>query len=96
MSLTHAEVEKIARLARLSLTQDEVATYGEQLSAILDYEARIGQLDLADVAPAAGVLNLENVLRDDIVEPSLPLEDALYNAAARANSQFLIQAVLDE
>ena len=94
--LTRDEVEKIARLARLELTKDELDTYREQLSAILDYEARIGELDLEDVPPTAGAYKLENVMRDDIIEPSLPPEDVLHNAAARASNQFLIQAVLDE
>jgi aspartyl-tRNA(Asn)/glutamyl-tRNA(Gln) amidotransferase subunit C len=95
-TLSRSEVEKIARLARLELTDEELETYRGQLSAILDYEARIGELNLDGVEPTAGAYRLQNVMRDDVIEPSLPLEDALHNAAARASNQFLIQAVLDE
>ena len=94
MDITH-----IARLARLALTDEELEHYQDQLSAILDYAARLNELDLSSaaiLAEDAPPLGRYNVLRDDIVTPSLPLEDALFNAAATAEGQFLIQAVLEE
>ncbi len=96
MSLTREEVAKIAHLARLALTDEEMTHYGEQLSAVLDYAARLNELDLSGVAAAAPAGNLSNVMRDDVVMPSLANEDALFNAAATAEGQFLIQAVLEE
>jgi aspartyl-tRNA(Asn)/glutamyl-tRNA(Gln) amidotransferase subunit C len=96
MTLTHEDVTHIARLARLALTEEELTHYQDQLSAILDYAARLNELDLSGVAPLAAGDGRHNVLRDDIVTPSLPLEDALFNAAATAEGQFLIQAVLEE
>jgi aspartyl-tRNA(Asn)/glutamyl-tRNA(Gln) amidotransferase subunit C len=96
MSLTRDEVAKIAHLARLALTDEELDHYGRQLSAVLDYAARLNELDLSDVPPAAPAGRLINVWRDDVVMPSLPTEDALFNAAATAEGQFLIQAVLEE
>ena len=96
MKLTHTETTHIARLARLALTDEELAHYQEQLSAILDYAARLNELDLSSVAPSAAALGRHNVLRDDIVTPSLPRDDALFNAAATDEGQFLIQAVLEE
>jgi aspartyl-tRNA(Asn)/glutamyl-tRNA(Gln) amidotransferase subunit C len=98
MKLTHAETTHIARLARLALTDEELAHYQEQLSAILDYAARLNDLDLEGVAAPAQAepLGRHNVLRDDIVTPSLPRDDALFNAAATEEGQFLIQAVLEE
>jgi aspartyl-tRNA(Asn)/glutamyl-tRNA(Gln) amidotransferase subunit C len=96
MTLTHAETTHIARLARLALTEEELAHYQEQLSAILDYAARLNELDLSGVAPLVAGGGRHNVLRDDIVTPSLPHDDALFNAAATEEGQFLIQAVLEE
>ncbi|MBK7218749.1 MAG: Asp-tRNA(Asn)/Glu-tRNA(Gln) amidotransferase subunit GatC [Candidatus Promineofilum sp.] len=96
MNLTHTDVTHIARLARLALTEEELAHYQEQLAAILDYAARLNELDLSGVAPSAHAVARQNVLRDDIVTPSLPRDDALFNAAATAEGQFLIQAVLEE
>lgn len=94
MSLTRDEVARIAHLARLALTEEELAHYGEQLSAVLDYAARLNELDLSGVVDASG--GLSNVMREDVVTPSLSNEDALFNAAATAEGQFLIQAVLEE
>ena len=96
MTLTHTDVTHIARLARLALTEEELAHYQEQLSAILDYAARLNELDLSGVAPSAQAHGRHNVLRDDVVTPSLPRDDALFNAAATDDGQFLIQAVLEE
>jgi aspartyl-tRNA(Asn)/glutamyl-tRNA(Gln) amidotransferase subunit C len=96
MSLSSRDVEKIALLARLELTDDEKALYQEQLSAILDYAHRLNQLDIADVPPTASAVDLQNVMREDVIEPGLSLEDALYNTIEEALDQFKIQAVLDE
>ena len=96
MNLTHTDVTHIARLARLALTEEELAHYQEQLAAILNYAARLNELDLSGVAPSAHAVARQNVLRDDIVTPSLPRDDALFNAAATAEGQFLIQPVLGE
>jgi len=96
MSLSSRDVEKIALLARLELTDDEKALYQEQLSAILDYAHRLNQLDIADVPPTTSAVDLRNVMREDVIEPGLSLEDALYNTIEEALDQFKIQAVLDE
>lgn len=96
MSLSQQDVEKIANLARLELTAEEKALYQEQLSAVLEYARRLEELDLEGVPPTASAVALQNILREDIVAPSLPLEDVLYNAAGKTAGQFQIQAVLDE
>lgn len=95
MTLTVEDVEKIALLARLELTEAEKAQYQTQLSAVLDYAARLNELDLTGVPPTASAVVLVNVMREDVVEPSLPTADALFNAAQTLDSQFLIQAVLE-
>lgn len=100
MSLTRDDVVKIANLARLALTDDELEHYGTQLSAILDYAARLNELDLSRSeasSPTGGErIKRQNVMREDVVTPSLATQDALFNAAASADGQFLIQAVLEE
>lgn len=100
MSLTRDEVAKIARLARLALTDEELDHYGEQLSAVLDYAARLNEIDLTGITPAvgadAGDVARRNVMRDDVVAPSLGREDVLFNAAATADGQFLIQSILED
>lgn len=96
MSLTREEVQKIAHLARLALTDEEMAAYQSQLSAVLDYADLLTELDLTEVPPTAHAIARENVMRDDVVEPSLPLDDVLYNAAKTQQDQFLIQDVLAE
>jgi aspartyl-tRNA(Asn)/glutamyl-tRNA(Gln) amidotransferase subunit C len=100
MSLTREDVSKIASLARLALTDEELDHYGAQLSAVLDYAARLNEVQFGDDARSnsagGGSQERRNVMRDDVIMPSLPTEDALFNAAAVADSQFLIQSVLDE
>jgi len=69
MQLSAEEVKKIAHLARLELTDDEVKTYGEQLSSVLEYINQLKEVDVADVEPTAQVSGLTNVMRDDVAEP---------------------------
>jgi aspartyl-tRNA(Asn)/glutamyl-tRNA(Gln) amidotransferase subunit C len=96
MALTLAEVEKIAHLARVELTDAEKVQYLDQLSAVLEYAARLNELDLAAVPPTTSALSLTNVLREDQVIPSLPVAEALFNAPQQADRQFQIKSVLDE
>ena len=94
MSLTRQEVEKIAHLARLALTEEQITEYQEQLSAVLDYAEMLNELDLTDVVPTAHAVARHNVFRQDNVEPSLPLEEVLGNAEQHKQDQFFIQSVL--
>jgi aspartyl-tRNA(Asn)/glutamyl-tRNA(Gln) amidotransferase subunit C len=83
MSITRDEVLHVARLARLELSEDEVAKFTEQLSAILEAVAKVSELDLADVEPTAHPLDVVNVWAEDDPRPSIPVEAALANAPAR-------------
>ncbi|HRQ41816.1 MAG TPA: Asp-tRNA(Asn)/Glu-tRNA(Gln) amidotransferase subunit GatC [Chloroflexota bacterium] len=96
MSLTRGDVEKIAQLARLELTEDELTLYQGQLSAILDYAERLNELNLGDVPPTAHAVTQQNVWREDVAEPGMAMGDVLFNAPQQANNQFVVQAVLDE
>ena len=83
MSLTPEEVKAVAHLARLELTEDELAAMTRQLGAILDYVAQLQQLNLDGVEPLAHALAVSNVFRDDEPAPSLPVAEALANAPDR-------------
>ena len=96
MKLSREEVMQIAELAKLSLTESELIAYAEQLSAVLEYASRLEQLDTANIPPTASVLPLQNVMRDDVVRPSLPRELAIANAADAIEGQFRVDAVLEE
>jgi aspartyl-tRNA(Asn)/glutamyl-tRNA(Gln) amidotransferase subunit C len=95
MSLTIAEVEHIAELARLGLTDAEKTLYRDQLSAILDYAAALQKVDTSAILPTATVLSLRNVMRADAVEPSLPQADVLANAPDVHEGYFRVKAILD-
>lgn len=96
MTISREQVEHIAELAKLSLTDEELDTYAEQLSAILGYVEQLNELDTSAIPPTASVLPLQNVLRADEARPSLPNEAALRNAPDAAKEQFRVSAVLDE
>ncbi len=94
--LTIKDVEKIALLARLHLTAEELADYQGKLTAVLGYVAQLDELDLEGVPPTAHAVFQQNVMRPDVINSVLPNEEALANAQAKMDGQFAIQAVLDE
>ncbi|HSO95214.1 MAG TPA: Asp-tRNA(Asn)/Glu-tRNA(Gln) amidotransferase subunit GatC [Acidimicrobiia bacterium] len=93
--ITRADVEHIARLARLALTEDEIARFTGELGAILDHAADLAALDLADVEPTAHPLPLTNVMRADTIRPSLPREEVLAEAPAVEDGRFRVPRILD-
>ena len=95
MSLTRVEVERIAELARLGLTEDEKELFAGQLSAILDYFQVLDQLDTADVPPTMAAVPQTNVMFADEVQPSSPREDILANAPDTVDGYFRVRAVLE-
>ena len=96
VKLTHAQVDHVAELAKLALTDQEREAFCLQLSAILDYAERLQQLDTGDIAPTSTVLPLENVMRDDEARPSLPVADVLANAPAVEENCFRVPVVLED
>jgi aspartyl-tRNA(Asn)/glutamyl-tRNA(Gln) amidotransferase subunit C len=96
MGLTINDVHKVAHLARLQLDEAELEVYQEQLSSVLAYVAQLDELDLEGIAPTAHAVARTNVMRADVVEPSLSQEEVLFNAPQQVDGQFLVQAVLDE
>ncbi|NOY97720.1 MAG: Asp-tRNA(Asn)/Glu-tRNA(Gln) amidotransferase subunit GatC [Chloroflexi bacterium] len=95
MSLTLKEVEHIASLARLELSPGEKARYREQLSAILDYVAKLQELDTSDILPTASVLSEASPLRDDEPRPPLGTDALLGNAPETEDGQFKMPPVFE-
>ena len=95
MALTLEEVEHIAELAKLHLTDDEKRLYAGQCSAILDYAASLQRIDTGGVPPMTGATPLDTVLRDDIVEACLPPDQLLANAPDADHNMFRVNAILD-
>jgi aspartyl-tRNA(Asn)/glutamyl-tRNA(Gln) amidotransferase subunit C len=85
-----ATVRHVARLARLHLEPEEEARMGAELSGILGHVDLIQELDLDDVEPTTHVVSLENVMRDDVPRPSLPLEEALREAPEVVEDRFAV------
>lgn len=95
MKLSPAEVEHVAQLAQLALSDEEKDLFREHLSSILEYAERLQELDTEAIPPTATVLPLENVMRDDQVRPSLSRDDALANAPAISDNCFQVPVVLE-
>jgi len=93
VALTREEVEHIANLARLALTEEEKERFREQLSAVLEYAARLRELDTDAIPPTATVLPLRNVMRPDEPRPPAPREDILTNAPAAEENCFKVPAI---
>ena len=94
MPLSLSEVEHVAELARLRLSDKEKTLFRDQLSAILDHAAVLQGVDTSAIAPTATVLPLLNVMRDDASRPSLPQEDVLANAPDARDGFFAVRAIL--
>jgi aspartyl-tRNA(Asn)/glutamyl-tRNA(Gln) amidotransferase subunit C len=95
MKITKEEIEHIAVLARLTLSEEEKELFGTQLSSILGYMEKLNELDTGDVEPTSHVLSLSNVMRDDIPAFSLPSEEALLNAPARTEKFYRVPKIIE-
>ena len=88
--ITKDEVLHVAALARLDLTDDEVAKFQEQLSAILEAVSKVSELDLSDVPPTAHPLEIQNAWADDVPHPCLTLQEVFANAPDRDDDLFRV------
>ena len=95
MSISREDVEHVAYLARLGLTEEEKDRLAQQLSNILDAMQVIARLDTSAIPPTAQVIPLSNVMREDEVRPSFDREEILKNAPRRSGDYFLVPAVLE-
>ncbi len=96
MPLDRTDVEHIAALARIGLSEEEIVTFQEQLSNILDQFELIRQLDTESVEPTGHAVEVNSVMRDDVPEEPLSPEDTLLNAPRREGDLFRVKAVLEE
>ena len=94
MNISTDEVRQVAKLARLQLSEEEVAPLTEQLDRILSYVAKLDELDTTAVTPTTHALSLQNAFREDLVQPSLPREEALANAPRDNGEAFVVPRVL--
>ena len=88
--ITRDEVLHVARLARLELSEDEVARFQVQLSQIIEAVSKVSELDLSDVPPTAHPLAIENAWGDDTLRPCLSLDEAFANAPDRDDDYFRV------
>jgi aspartyl-tRNA(Asn)/glutamyl-tRNA(Gln) amidotransferase subunit C len=95
MSLSIDDVAKVAILARLRVSPDELQMFTGQLNSIMDYVAELQELETTGVEPLAHGIEVRNVFRDDVRGPALPREAALANAPKRDQECFLVPAVLE-
>lgn len=95
MKITKADVEHVARLARLELSNEEVATFTGQMDAILSYVEQLNALDTTSVIPTSHAVPMENAFRDDENRPSIGVENALANAPDRIDGFFRVPKVIE-
>ena len=94
--ITRDEVEHVAQLARLALTAEEIEALTHDLGAILDHAAEVSALDTSEVPPTAHPLPLANVVRPDVVRPSVPRDEVLAAAPEAEDGRFRVPRILGE
>jgi aspartyl-tRNA(Asn)/glutamyl-tRNA(Gln) amidotransferase subunit C len=95
-NLSRSDVEHVAHLARLGLTDAELTRLEAELNHILDQYAILSELPTDDIPPTAQTIELENILRDDVVKPSLSVDAVLVNAPARQGDFIVVPNILEE
>lgn len=95
MKISPAEVEKIASLARLTMSDNEAETYGSQLSNILDYIEKLNELETSDIEPTYNAVGLENVVRKDEPAPCLTQDEALSNAPDPSDGFYRVPRIIE-
>ena len=94
-AITRKEVEHVANLARLQLTEDEAERFTNDLNAILVFAAKLDELDTSDIPPTSHATDVKNVMREDVNRPSLPQEEVLRNAPEHEDGQIKVPAVFE-
>ncbi len=92
--LTRSDVEHVAFLARLRLTDEELDRFERQLNHILDQYAKLSEIDTSAIPPTAQTIELENIMREDVAGPSLPVEDVLRNAKVTEGDFIVVPPIL--
>ncbi len=89
------DIDHVAKLARVELTDDEKARRRDQLGVLLEHAAQVGEVAADDVPPTASPIPQVNAFRDDTADPSLPHEAAMANAPASADERFLVPKIAE-
>ncbi len=95
MKITREEVEHVARLARLELSEEEKELFTGQMDAILAYVDKLNELDTTNVVPTSHAVPMENAFREDEERPSIGVDNALANAPERAEGFFRVPKVIE-
>jgi len=95
VKISKQEVEHVAKLARLELSEQEKEQLTDQLSNILTYVETLNSIDTKGVEPTSHVLDIKNVMRDDVAKPSLTQEQALANAPDKAAGHFKVPKIIE-
>ncbi len=95
MDVTIKDVEHIAKLAKLNFSDEEKEKFTAQFNEILSFMQKLDELDTSKVEPLSHVIELENVMREDVVKPSLPTGDALKNAPSKTDKFFKVPKVIE-
>lgn len=94
MKITGKDVEHVAMLARLAITEDEKELFTEQLNVILEYVDQLNALDTENIVPTSHVIPMQNVMREDEVTPSLPQSEILKNAPEKQDQYFKVPKIV--
>ena len=95
MKITKEQIQHIAVLSRLNLSEEEKDLFGSQLSSILDYMDQLNELDTRETEPTSHVLSLSNVMRDDVLTSSLLGEEALKNAPSHSQNFYRVPRIIE-
>lgn len=93
--INEEQVKYVANLARLSFTDQEIKTFTTQLDDIIGFAEQLNELDTQGVEPTTHVLDMYNVMREDVVEASLPREEALKNAPVQEDGQVKVPLIME-
>ncbi|MCQ6277034.1 Asp-tRNA(Asn)/Glu-tRNA(Gln) amidotransferase subunit GatC [Bacillus sp. V3B] len=93
--ITIDEVKHVANLARLAITEEEAKMFTNQLDAIIGFAEQLNELDTDNVEPTSHVLDIKNVMREDIAQAGLPIEEVLKNAPEHENGQIRVPSIID-
>ncbi|MFD3447615.1 Asp-tRNA(Asn)/Glu-tRNA(Gln) amidotransferase subunit GatC [Microbacteriaceae bacterium 4G12] len=88
-------VKHIAHLARLAVTEEEAEKFAKQMDAMITFAEQLNELHTDDIEPTSHVLNMKNVMREDIAEQGLPVEEVLKNAPDHKENQIRVPAILE-
>lgn len=96
VEISEKQVAHIASLARLKLTHTETESYTTQLNQILQFAEKLNELDTEGIGPTSHAVVMNNVLREDVIQPSLPREEVLLNAPEQQEGMFKVPAIFQE